>query len=230
MNYNDSDIMIINDSIAENKTYEKKHLFKKVIKRSIDIFAGIAGIIILLPLTLFVYISNKIKKENKKIFFVQERIGKNGKPFKLYKFQTMIDNADDVLEDYFKENEEAKKEWEEKKKLTNDPRVTPFGKILRKTSLDEFPQFINILKGDMSLVGPRPVVTDELELYGQKADKFLSVKPGLTGYWQANGRSNTTYDERIEMELFYVDNSSIYLDAKIIAKTIEAVVKKDGAI
>ena len=139
-------------------------------------------------------------------------------------------NADKKLKEYLIQNDDARREFEENQKLKNDPRITKIGKVLRKTSIDELPQLINVLKGDMSLIGPRPVVDGEIEKYGKNKDKFLSVKPGITGYWAANGRSDTSYDERIEMELYYVDNMSFKLDIKIFFKTILSVIKKEGAM
>lgn len=138
----------------------------------------------------------------------------------------MVNNAEEMIASF---SPEQKKEWEENYKLKDDPRITKIGKFLRRTSLDELPQLINILKGDMSIVGPRPVVDDELNWYGDKKDKLLSVKPGLTGWWAVNGRSNVPYPERCDLELYYVDHISFSLDAKIILKTLGAIIKKDGA-
>ena len=121
-------------------------------------------------------------------------------------------------------------EYKKNYKLSNDPRVTKVGKFLRKTSLDELPQLINIIKGDLSIIGPRPVVAEELKKYGENASKFLSVTPGLTGYWAANGRSCTSYEQRMQMEMYYIDNLSFKMDAKVFFKTIEAVIKREGAI
>ena len=134
------------------------------------------------------------------------------------------------LKEYLDNNEDAKNEFEKTHKLQKDPRITKLGNFLRKTSLDELPQMINILKGEMSFVGPRPVISEEVEEYGVNKDKFLSVTPGLTGYWQVNGRSNTTYEERMLMELYYVENCSLWLDIKIFFKTFITVFKKEGAI
>ncbi|RGB71188.1 sugar transferase, partial [Absiella sp. AM09-50] len=160
------------------------------------------------------------------VFFKHMRVGKNRKPLPTYKFRTMVTNAEELLKTL---TPEQKKEYEENFKLENDPRITKIGKILRKTSLDELPQLLNIIIGNMSVVGPRPVVQKELEKFGDQVDKLLSVTPGLTGYWQANGRSNTTYEERVAMELYYVDHCSIWLDIKIIFQTIGAVIRKEGA-
>lgn len=200
------------------------------VKRFFDIVGSIIGIAILIPVTVAVWIARIVLKENDgPLFYEQLRYGKNGKMFRLYKFRSMCMNADEKLEKYLKENEEARKEFEETQKLDNDPRITKLGAFLRKTSLDELPQMINILFGQMSFIGPRPVIKKEIERYGKNKNKFLSVKPGLTGYWQVNGRSNTTYKERMELELYYVDHQSLWLDAKIFFKTFKAVLLHEGA-
>lgn len=201
------------------------------IKRTIDVIGSLVGMVLLVPATIAIYIAQKISKEdNGPLFYKHIRYGKNGKQFKLYKFRSMCMNADEKLKEYLKSNEEARKEFEENQKLQHDPRITKLGNFLRKTSLDELPQMLNILKGEMSFVGPRPVVKREIEKYGESKEKLLSVKPGLTGYWQVNGRSNTTYEERMNMELYYVDNCSLWLDIKIFFKTFIAVFKKEGAV
>lgn len=200
------------------------------VKRFFDIVGSIIGIAILIPVTVAVWIARIVLKENDgPLFYEQLRYGKNGKMFRLYKFRSMCMNADEKLEKYLKENEEARKEFEETQKLDNDPRITKLGAFLRKTSLDELPQMINILFGQMSFIGPRPVIKKEIERYGKNKNKFLSAKPGLTGYWQVNGRSNTTYKERMELELYYVDHQSLWLDAKIFFKTFKAVLLHEGA-
>ncbi len=199
-------------------------------KRIVDIIGSLVGIILLIPLTLVVALINLISRENGPIFYSQERIGKNGKHFKMYKFRSMVVNAEEKLREMLEKDDELRKEFEENRKLKDDPRITRIGKILRKTSLDEFPQFVNVLKGEMSLVGPRAVVDDEIDLFGDKKDRFLSVKPGITGYWAANGRSNTTYDERVEMEVYYAENISLLLDIKILFKTVLSVIKAEGAV
>ena len=209
---------------------EIRKFITSVIKRIIDLIGAFFVVILLIPLTGIVAIINFIFKEDGPIFYSQERIGKNGEHFKLYKFRSMVVDADKKLEKILAENEDLRKEFEETRKLQNDPRITRVGKFLRKTSLDEFPQFISVLNGDMSLVGPRPVVDGEIELFGEHKKEVLSVKPGITGYWAANGRSNTSYPERVEMETYYANNVSILLDIKIILKTIIAVVKKEGSV
>ena len=217
--------------IKKEKTKTNKKIMYNFIKRTIDVIGALIGIIILIPATIIIYLARKILKEDKgPLFYEQLRYGKNGKVFRLYKFRSMCIGADKKLKEYLENNEEARKEFEKTHKLQNDPRITKIGNFLRKTSLDELPQMINILRGDMSFVGPRPVVEKEVEDYGKNKEKFLSVKPGLTGYWQVNGRSNTTYEERMEMELYYVDNCSLWLDIKIFFKTFITVFKKEGAI
>lgn len=221
---------INNINIMKKEKTNKKVLYKFT-KRIIDIIGSIIGILILIPTTLIIYLARKVLKEDKgPLFYEQLRYGKNGKVFRLYKFRSMCIGADEKLKEYLKNNEEARKEFEKTHKLQNDPRITKIGNFLRKSSLDELPQMINILKGDMSFVGPRPVVEKEVEEYGTNKDKFLSVRPGLTGYWQVNGRSNTTYEERMKMELYYVDNCSLWLDIKIFFKTFITVFKKEGAV
>ncbi len=202
-----------------------------LIKRLLDIFVGICGVIILIPLTIFVSIFKKIKNEDDgPIFYTHLRIGKNGKQFKLYKYRTMCMNADEKLKKYLKENEEAKKEYKKYKKLKKDPRITKVGEILRKTSIDEFPQFINIFLGNMTLVGPRPYLTREKEDMGKYYDTIIKCKPGITGYWQVNGRSSTTFEKRLELDNYYIENRSLWLDIKIIAKTFMQIIIKKGAI
>jgi undecaprenyl-phosphate galactose phosphotransferase len=162
--------------------------------------------------------------------FTQQRIGKNGRRIKCYKFRTMYKNAENQLEELFASNDKLKEEYEKFWKLKNDPRVTRIGKFLRKTSLDELPQLFNVLKGEMSLVGPRPVTQEEIDIYyGENAALCFSVLPGITGLWQVSGRTNTTYDHRIVLDLWYVRNWSLWLDIVILLKTIKVVLKMEGA-
>ena len=194
-------------------------------KRITDIVLGCVGLVLLSPVFLILAICIKIDSKGP-VIFAHKRIGKNGKEFDMYKFRSMYENAEELIEKF---SEEQKREWQENFKLENDPRITKMGNFLRRTSLDELPQIVNIIKGDLSIIGPRPVIDEELEKYGKNKDKFLSITPGLTGYWQANGRSNTTYEERMQMELYYIDNQSLLLDIKIFFKTIVSVLKKEGA-
>lgn len=221
--------VIIKENVKDKISGQK--VIYKFMKRLIDIVGGLVGCVLLVPVTVGIYVARKILKEDDgPLFYEHLRYGKDGKKFRIYKFRSMCIDADKKLKEYLAENEEARKEFEENQKLKDDPRITKIGKVLRKTSIDELPQFINVLKGDMSIIGPRPVVDGEIEKYGENRNKFLSVRPGLTGYWAANGRSDTTYAERIEMELYYVDNISFKLDLKIFFKTILSVIKKEGAM
>lgn len=207
------------------QTKISKKVYIKV-KRVIDVILASIALILLSPLFAIIAIAIKIDSKGP-VFFAHKRIGKNGNIIKLYKFRSMVINAQELIKSF---TPEQMREYKENYKLTNDPRITKVGKFLRKTSLDELPQLINIINGDLSIIGPRPVVADELEKYGTNKDKFLSVTPGLTGYWAANGRSNTTYEQRMEMELYYIDNLSLKMDIKVFFKTILSVVKKEGAI
>ena len=218
---------------AENNVKRIKiniNLIYRIIKRTIDILGSIVGIILLVPITIGVFFARIITKENKgAIFYDQLRIGKDGKTFKLYKYRSMVLRADEALKKYLEENEEARKEYKIYKKLKNDPRITKVGNFLRKTSLDEFPQFINVLKGEMSLVGPRPYLPREKEDMEGYYETIISVKPGLTGYWQIRGRNDVTFEDRMKMDLEYCGKISIIEDIKIIFKTLIKVVRKEGA-
>lgn len=213
--------------LERNKTVLK---FEKIIKRFMDILGGVCGVLTLIPLTLIIWIANKVVKDKGPIFYAQERIGKNGKIFRMYKYRSMVVGADEKLTKYLEENEEAREEYRKYKKLKNDPRITVIGKILRKTSLDEFPQFINVLKGDMSLVGPRPYLPREKEEMNGFFKYITSCKPGLTGFWQVNGRNDVTFTDRLSMDMNYYYNSNLKLDLKLLTKTVSKVIRKDGAI
>ena len=210
---------------SDVKTKISKKVYIKI-KRVIDVILASVALILLSPLFAIIAIAIKIDSKGP-VFFAHKRIGKNGKIIKLYKFRSMVINAEELIKSF---TPEQMREYKENYKLTNDPRITKVGKFLRKTSLDELPQLINIINGDLSIIGPRPVVADELEKYGANTKKFLSVTPGLTGYWAANGRSCTTYEQRMQMELYYIDNLSLKMDIKVFFKTIEAVIKREGAI
>ena len=210
---------------------KKQNIAFRFIKRTIDILAGIVGIILLIPITLVVALIRIIKKENDgPIFYEQLRIGKNGKQFRMYKFRSMCMNADDTLKEYLENNKEAKKEYNKYKKLKYDPRITKVGKVLRATSLDEFPQFINVLKGEMSLVGPRPYLPREKKDMGKYYDVIIKIKPGVTGPWQIRGRSNISFEDRLKIDAEYIQNMSLKNDIKMVLKTFTKVVNKDGAI
>ena len=203
---------------------------EKILKRALDILGGIFGSICLIPITIGIWIANKIIGDKGPVFYTQERIGQNGKIFKMYKYRSMLIDADERLEKYLEENEEARKEYKEYKKLKNDPRITKIGKFIRKTSLDEFPQFINVLKGEMSLVGPRPYLPREKEDINGFFNYITSCKPGITGLWQTSGRSSTTFIDRLTLDMSYYYDHTLKSDIKILYKTVENVIKKEGAI
>lgn len=210
-----------------NEKMRKVGIYNKYVKRGIDIFLAFIGLIILSPIFCVIAVAIKLDSEGS-IFYKHKRIGKDGETIYLYKFRSMYTDSKKRLEILLK-NPDIRKEWEENFKLENDPRITKVGGFLRKTSLDELPQLLNILKGEMSIIGPRPVIDEELEKYGQNKDKFLSVTPGLTGWWACNGRSATTYEDRMKLELYYVENQSFVLDIKCFFKTITTVLNRQGA-
>ena len=218
------------DSSTEYLTHDisiKKYLYFGV-KRLFDILIALIGCLFLLPIILIVKISYLLHKDFDSIFFRQKRIGKNGKEFNLYKFRSMVSNADEVLKELLKDPK-YKEEWDLNQKFEHDPRITSMGNILRKTSLDELPQFINILIGDMSLIGPRPLVPGELDSHNGNHELYESVRPGISGWWAANGRSATTYERRLELEYYYVQHCGLILDIRCVFRTIKAVIYKTGA-
>lgn len=197
-------------------------------KRALDIFLVILAIPLLLPLILGLVIILRIKDPGP-LLYGHRRIGFGGREFSCWKFRTMVVDGDAVLERHFRSNPAAEAVWKEQRKLVDDPRVTSIGAVLRKLSLDELPQLLNVLKGEMSLVGPRPVVQAELDHYGASARHYLTARPGLTGLWQISGRSDTTYAERVRLDRFYVANWNLWQDLRIIFMTIPAVVMSRGA-
>lgn len=236
MNANISEENIIADktvTIQEDlkEKIKGKHITYRFVKRLIDILGGVVGTVLLVPITLCVYLARKILKEDDgPLFYEQLRIGKNGKVFRMYKYRSMVVGADEKLFEYLKENEDARKEYKEYKKLKNDPRITKVGNFIRKTSIDEFPQFINVLKGDMSLVGPRPYLPREKEDMGKYYTYIIQARPGITGYWQITGRSDVTFNDRLKMDYDYNQNKNLKTDLKLLVKTVLNVVKKEGAI
>ncbi|MBB5225284.1 undecaprenyl-phosphate galactose phosphotransferase WbaP [Treponema ruminis] len=197
-------------------------------KRCIDLLLLLLSSPVTIPVLLLVSLIVKITSPGP-IFYGHKRIGKNGKEFKCWKFRSMVIDADKQLEKILAENPEMRAEWEKDRKFTNDPRVTKIGKILRKTSIDEIPQFFNIFTGEMSFIGPRPVTEPELAKYGKKSDFILSVQPGLSGMWQISGRSDTGYEERVTLDSYYIQNWSVWLDIWIIIKTVYVVLRGKGA-
>ena len=226
---------VINRQITIQQNINKKINIKNktyiFTKRAIDILGGLVGTILLVPITLGVYVGKIILKENDgPLFYKQQRIGKDGKKFEFYKFRSMVINADEKLKEYLEENDEARKEYKKYKKLKNDPRITKLGEFLRKTSLDEVPQFINVLKGDMSLVGPRPYLDREIKDMGDNYKTIISVKPGLTGYWQVNGRSSTDFETRMKMDMDYIHDRTLWGDTKFLIKTFLKIFVKEGTM
>jgi lipopolysaccharide/colanic/teichoic acid biosynthesis glycosyltransferase/glycosyltransferase involved in cell wall biosynthesis len=203
-------------------------LLGSLAKRSIDVTASCAAIIALLPLWLLVAMAIKVTSRGP-ILFGHKRCGRDGRMFRVWKFRTMVLDADKILQAYLSKNPEAMKEWKDDFKLRKDPRITVLGKFLRRYSLDELPQLLNVLTGSMSLVGPRPIVQMEVERYAEAYDLYTRVKPGITGLWQVSGRNDTTYAERIQFDLFYIRNWSIWLDLSIIWKTFYVVFAARGS-
>lgn len=201
--------------------------FGSISKRVFDILGAVSIGLIITP--LFLAIAIKIRLSGTPVIFSHMRVGKGRKLFPCYKFRSMVPDAEKVLQDLIRANPEIQREWRENHKLKNDPRVTRFGKFLRESSLDELPQLWNVIKGDMSLVGPRPIVADELERYGSKAQTYYSVKPGMTGLWQIMGRSSVTYSRRVSMDSLYVRKQSITLDFWILIRTAFVVIRRIGA-
>ena len=201
----------------------------QAVKRVLDILTSLFLMTLLAPIMLVIAIL--VRREAKApIFYWQNRLGRDGRTFRMWKFRSMLPNSQALLEAHLSANPEAQAEWQANHKLKNDPRVTALGRILRKTSLDELPQFWNVLKGDMSLVGPRPIVTAEIPKYGEQGyDFYMRVVPGLTGLWQVSGRSDTTYGQRVDLDIFYVRNWSPWLDFYLLARTVTVVLTGKGS-
>lgn len=217
-----------NSNTVEEAIRYNNNLLYLCTKRLIDIIGALVGILLTVPLIMVFSVFYLFGENKGPMFYKQERIGKDGTKINVYKFRSMVIDAEQKL----KENKELYQKYLKnnyKLEPNEDPRITKFGRFIRKTSLDEFPQFINVLKGEMSLVGPRPVVNEELSEYQDKINDFLSVKPGITGHWQASGRSEVGYPERVDIELYYVVNKSLLLDIKIIFKTVGQVIFRKGA-
>ncbi len=220
------EVLKLNHEIVSVKIRRKIY---KIVKRMFDIIIGLIGIIFLIPITIFIKIAYILTGDFNKIIFTQKRIGLNGHEFKFYKFRSMVPNADEVLFTLLKENKKLAKEYKINKKLKNDPRITKIGRFIRRTSIDELPQLINIFKGDMSLIGNRPYLPRERVDMGEFFEDILKTKPGLTGWWQVNLRSRGTFEERLKMEKYYSDHVGFKLDLKIFFKTFKVVLCKDGA-
>lgn len=217
------------NDVATAQNVSIKEITYLAIKRIFDIIVGLVGLLVLIPVTIIIKIVSICNKDFAPIFFTQNRIGKNGKEFKFYKFRSMVSNADEVLFRMLKEDKKLAEEYKINKKLKNDPRITKIGSVLRKTSLDELPQLINVLKGDMSLIGNRPYLPREKEDMGEYFNDIVKTKPGITGYWQVSGRSDVSFKKRLELEQFYSNQMSLRLDIKIFFKTFQVVLLKKGA-
>lgn len=215
--------------ISQNSDFNITTVLYKIFKNIIDKMCGLLGVIVLIPLTIFIYIANRLSGDKGPIFYTQDRIGKGGKTFKIYKYRSMVMDADKKLQIYLEENPEAKEEYKKYKKLKEDPRITKIGKLLRKTSLDEFPQFINLLKGDMSMVGPRPYLLREKDDMGMYYLHIIKATPGLTCIWQTSGRNDVEFNERLKMDFQYINEKSMRLDIKLILVTIKKILVKEGA-
>ena len=202
------------------KNLKKKRTFKfySLIKSLFDLLFSFLFLFSFLPFFLIISLLIKLSSRGP-IFFLQKRIGKNNIPFKCIKFRTMHPEAKDILENLLIKDLELRREFEETHKIKNDPRVTPIGKFLRKTSLDELPQFINVLRGEMSIIGPRPIVKEEKKKYGKNFKKVSLIKPGITGLWQVSGRNNLTYKRRVLLDLNYVENYNFRMDLRILFRT-----------
>ena len=201
----------------------------RFLKRIVDVIGGIVGALFLIPLSIGIWLGNRICGDNGPLFYTQDRIGQNGKIFKMYKFRSMVVGAEEKLKELLEKDEAARKEYSTYKKLKNDPRVTKVGDFIRKTSLDEFPQFINVLKGELSLVGPRAYMVTEKSEMGDAYNTIIQCKPGITGLWQVSGRSDVTFENRLDMDIDYYENYSLGTDVKILFKTVSAVLNRDGA-
>lgn len=197
------------------------------IKRVFDLTVATLALLVASP--LFLWIALRIRQSGGPIFYGHKRCGQYNRAFNCYKFRTMASNADQLLAELLNKDPEARAEWERDFKLKNDPRITPIGHFLRRTSLDELPQLWNVLKGEMSLVGPRPIVTAELERYGNQVDYYLEAKPGITGLWQISGRNDVTYEERVYLDSWYVKNWSLFNDIVILFRTVRVILRRDGA-
>lgn len=213
-----------NGIMEYREIYNKKSLLYKAVKRTIDITASLAALILLLPVFLVTAIAILLE-DGGPIFFVQPRAGRDMKTFQMYKFRSMFKNAEELFQQMQEQNEQTGHAF----KIKNDPRITKVGKFIRKYSIDELPQLINILKGDMSIVGPRPILSFQMEECNEYQKQRLIVRPGLTCYWQISGRANIKWDEWVELDLKYIQNMSICTDFMLIMKTIPAVLKGEGA-
>jgi len=199
----------------------------RLTKRIFDTVSALALLILLSPIMLLIGVL--IRQDGGPALFAHPRIGKRGRVFNCYKFRTMVVDAEQQLEHLLQQRPELRAQWESERKLRHDPRVSRLGYFLRKSSLDELPQLINVIRGEMSLVGPRPVVRTELPRYGDQVGYYLMVRPGMTGLWQVSGRNDVDYDSRVYLDSWYVKNWSLWYDLIILLKTVKVVLKRTGA-
>lgn len=201
---------------------------ERAVKRAIDIVGASLFFLVCGPLYLLVALGVRLSM-GRPIHFWQNRLGAGGQRFRFYKFRSMVHNSEDVLDEFLSRNDMARTEWDTFQKLEKDPRITPIGQLIRKMSLDELPQFWNVLKGDMSLVGPRPCMERQKSLYGKNWEHYCAMQPGITGLWQVSGRNRLPYAKRVELDAYYVNNWSLWLDIKILVKTVHTVITGDGS-
>ena len=201
---------------------------ERTVKRAIDIVGASVFFLVCGPLYLLVALGVRISM-GRPIHFWQNRLGEHGQRFRFYKFRSMVHNSEDVLDEFLSRNDMARTEWDTFQKLEKDPRITPIGQLIRKMSLDELPQFWNVLKGDMSLVGPRPCMERQKSLYGKNWEHYCAMQPGITGLWQVSGRNRLPYAKRVDLDAYYVNNWSLWLDIKILFKTVRTVITGDGS-
>jgi lipopolysaccharide/colanic/teichoic acid biosynthesis glycosyltransferase len=214
---------------AQNLALPREHtLLERFGKRSLDIVGALVFFALFGPIYLLLAICVQVSM-GRPVHYWQTRLGSDGQKFRFYKFRSMVRNSDAILDEHLSKNEAARMQWETFQKLEQDPRITPFGKIIRKLSLDELPQFWNVLKGDMSLVGPRPCMERQRSLYGKHWGHYCAVRPGITGLWQVSGRNRLSYAQRVELDAKYVNDWSLWLDIKILAKTVSAVISGEGS-
>jgi Undecaprenyl-phosphate galactose phosphotransferase WbaP len=209
-------------------TQHLAHKFPQFLKRCVDFALAAISLILLSPLFLFLYIAVRLETPGP-VFYAQDRIGRDGNTFKVWKIRSMYCDGDQLLQRACRENPALAAEWKQYQKLRDDPRVTPIGRRLRKLSLDELPQLWNVLRGDMSLVGPRPIIRSEVPRYEDRFASYALVRPGITGLWQVSGRNNTSYRERVAFDEYYVRNWSVWLDFYILARTLRTVLTCEGA-
>ena len=205
-----------------------KRRLQKAVKRMLDLGGALSFLIVFAPLLIGVAVLLLVA-QGRPVLFKHKRIGRNGEPFECFKFRTMVNEAGRALEQHLAANPAARREWEATQKLKDDPRVTPLGAVMRKLSVDELPQFLNVVMGHMSLVGPRPIVSSEARLYGSHIGAYYSLRPGITGPWQVGGRSNASYDRRVQLDVDYASNWSIARDIGILVRTVPAVLAQDGS-